>query len=98
MSVAIGRSPSDIPEIYVNGVMGGAHCSTFVSAEENRPTLTRDREILFMPEISINYYFETVLRGTPFAAVAATAAAGLGGRGHAARPSIGPVRRLFLLH
>lgn len=31
MSVAIGRSPFDIPEIYVNGVMGGAHCSTFVS-------------------------------------------------------------------
>lgn len=31
MSVAIGRSPFDILEIYSNGVMGGAHCSTFVS-------------------------------------------------------------------
>ena len=98
MSVAIGRSPSDIPEIYVNGVMGGAHCSTFVSAEENggEPTdsYRGPRNIIYAGDIDKLLFRNGAVRHT----VRGRRGGGDGGGRHAARPSIGPVRRLFLLH
>lgn len=55
MSVAIGRSPFDILEIYVNRVMGGAHCSTFVSAQVS---LWLDGNIIYASAANKLFHFE----------------------------------------
>lgn len=61
MSVAIGRSPFDILEIYVNGVMGGAHCSTFVS------DLLHHTNIIYAADIDKLLFRNTLHRAPPCA-------------------------------